>query len=198
MIKDYEIRNAIKAKIKEALDVLYDNANPMVNPKVDVNVYQNWVLAHRNGDSAALLRVITGRDAGNVHTWMIGSGGRDRERPEAHGKTLVQYATTGILKRNGSNRRDVVKRFKVWAYLEYSEGSAGNEDIDNSENLLTEEVDFVARYLSKFPTLGITDNSFQGHGELQVEDCDIIAYGDIVANVAFCYIDVVLFDDISQ
>ena len=198
MIKDYEIRNALKARIKEALDLYYDNANPSVNPKVDVNVYSNWVLAHRNGNSAALLRVATGRDSGKVHTWMIGSYGFDRTRPERHGKDLVAYATTGMLKKNGSNRRDTVKSFKVWAYVEYEEGTAGNEDIDNSENALTNEVDFVARYLSKFPTLGITDTRFQGHGELQAEDIDIINYGDVVANVAFMSIDVVIFDDISQ
>jgi hypothetical protein len=197
MIKDYEIRNALKLKIKEALDLYYDNANPTVQPKIDVNIYPNWVLAHRNGDSAALLRVTTGRDAGKVHTWMIGSGAFDRTRPERHGKDLVAYATTGLLKKKGSNRRDVVKSFRVWAYLEYSEGTAGNEDIDNSENLLTNEVDFVSRYLSKYPDLGITDITFQGHGELQAEDIDIINYGDVVANVAFMSIDVVVFDDIS-
>lgn len=197
MVKDYEIRNALKARIQEALNLYYDNANPLVNPKIDVNVYQNWVLAHRSGESAALLRAQTGRDAGKVHTWMIGSYGFSRIRPERHGKDLVNYATTGMLKRDGSKRRDVTKTFRIWAYLEYDGGSTGNEDIDNSENQLTSEVDFVARYLSKFPTLGITDNSFQGHGELQAEDIDIVSYGEILANVLFGSIEVVIFDDIS-
>lgn len=198
MIKDALIRTALKTKIKEALDLFYDNANPSVNPKVDVNVYQNWVLAHRNGESSALLRVDTGRDIGKVHTWMIGSYGFDRSRPERHGKDLIGYATTGLLKKEGSNKRDVVKRYKVWAYLEYDEGSAGSEDVDNSENILTEEVDFVAKHLSKSPTLGITHKDFQGHGELQGDEIEIINYGDVVANVAFMTIEVVLRDDISQ
>jgi len=197
LIKDFEIRNAIKARIVEALDLFYDNANPLVNPKINVNVYQNWVLAHRSGESAALLRASSGRDLGKVHTWMIGSGGNSRYRPERHGKDLLAYANTGLLKKSGSNRRDVIKSFRIWAYLEYDEGSAGNEDIDNSENLLTEEVDYVSKYLSKFPNLGITDLTFQGHGELQVEDMDIINYGDVIANVAFCTLEAVVFDDIS-
>lgn len=197
MIKDAQIRTALKVKIKEALDLFYDNANPSVDPKVIVNVYQNWVLAHRSGDNSALLKADSGRDIGKVHTWMIGSSGFDRSRPERHGKDLVGYATTGLLKKEGSHRRDIVKTYRVWAYLEYDEGSAGNEDVDNSENILTEEVDFVARYLSKYPNLGITDKSFQGHGELQAEEIEIINYGDVVANVAFCSIQVVIFDDIS-
>lgn len=194
-----QIRAALKARITEALDLFYDNANSAVNPKVIVNVYGNWVLAHRLGESAAALRVTTGRDEGKIHTWMIGNGQVDRSRPELHKDSLLASANRGILKTAGSNRRDNVKRFKVWAYLEYDEALAIDEDPANAENVLAAEVEYVANYLSKFPKLGITNdnNCLQGHGELQTEDQDTISYGENILSLAFNYIDVVVFSNVN-
>lgn len=194
MLKDQEIRQAIKAKIDEAISLLYAGENPAVN----VNVYSRWVLAHRDGESAALLRVTSGRDSGKVHTWMIGSDSSTTSRADMHGKDPISFSMTGKggLKDSGVNRRDILKSYKIWAYLEYSDGT-GNGESDNSENALVEEVEYVANHLAKNPTLGITDSSFRGCMPLQIEEIDIINYSDVVANVAFCKLDVVLFKPIQ-
>ncbi|HNC59279.1 MAG TPA: hypothetical protein PLP33_27880 [Leptospiraceae bacterium] len=194
MLKDYEIRQAIKNKIQEGLALLYVTENPPVN----VNVYGRWVLAHRDGESAALLRVTSGRDTGKVHTWMIGSDSSAVSRSDMHGKDPISFSMTGRggLKESGVNRRDILKSYKIWAYLEYSDGT-GDGELDNSENALTEEIEFISNYLAKNPTLGINDSSFKGCMPLQVEDIDIINYGDVIANVAFCRLDVVLFKPIE-
>ncbi len=190
MLKDSEIRAALKAKIQDGLAEFYTGQSPAV----DVNVYGYWVLAHRDGESAALLRVRTGRDAGKVHTWMIGSDSSRITRSDMHGKDPVAFAMTGGLKKSGVNRRDVLKSFKIWAYLEYNDDG---DEVDNSENALTEEVEYIVNYLAKFPTLGLTDSSLQGCMPMQIEEMEIVNYGEILANVAFCSIDVVMFKSVT-
>ena len=153
MLKDSEIRAAIKAKIEEGLALFYSGENP----PVDVNVYGYWVLAHRDGESAALLRVRTGRDKGKVHTWMIGSNSSRITRSDMHGKDPVAFAMTGGLKKSGVNRRDVVKSYKIWAYLEYNDDG---DELNNSENQLTEEVEYVVNYLAKRKQIEVGSEAF--------------------------------------
>ena len=98
------------------------------------------------------------------------------------------------LKKSGVNRRDVLKSFKIWAYLEYNDEG---DEVDNSENALTEEVEYIVNYLARFPTLGLTDSSLQGCMPMQIEEMEIVNYGEILANVAFCSIDVVMFKSVT-
>lgn len=197
MVKDYQIKKALGDLIKAGLDLHYDNANVLVNPKVDVNVYRRWMLYGKRGESAAILRVATGRDAGRVHTWMIGTDDISRQRSDMHGKDPLAFANTGSLKKTGPNRRDTIKSYKVWAFLEYSDGTDGTDDADSSENMLIDEIDYIAGYLSKFPTLGLTDSSIQGHTELSFSNIDVYDYGEVRANVALGTISVVLFNNFN-
>ena len=189
MLTDLQIRNAIKQKIQEGLNLHYTGANP----PVDVRLYNRWVLKDRRGQSAALLRAISGRDDGKVHCWMIGTSSIERTRADMHGKTSTGFAMTGSLKKKGPDRRDVVKRYKIYSFQEYNFGTDPDPDAVNSENEIVQEFEAVSDYLSKYPTLGLSDPMIQGHLELQAEEIDIFEYGEITANVVIGYIDVVMF-----
>lgn len=191
MLKDHEIRIAIKQKIEEALALYYTGFNPPVN----VRTHSKWVIKDRKGKSAALLRAQGGRDDGKVHCWMIGTGSIQRSRSDMHGKSPIAFAmANGGTDGRGVARRDIVKRYKVFSFIEYDFGEAGNEDLVNSENELVNEFEFVADYLSNSPKFGLTDTSLKCHMDLQCDDeIDIFEYGEITANVAPGYIDVVMF-----
>lgn len=176
-LTDVEIRKAIKNSINTALEDLYGGE--------EVKVLSFWAIS-QIGKSLALLKAAEGDNAGYVQGWMIGSAGISRERPD-----LKDGHIKGSLRQKGPGIRNIIKKYRVWAFKELDFGSEeGVEDDENSETLLVREIDYVADYLSKTPQLGINNSLMLGHSELQFQNIGVFNAGELIVNVAQGTLDI--------
>lgn len=188
-ITDSEIKNAIGDRIDEAILEFYTAQARTVQPRI----HRRWVLSHNIGETAALLRATSGDTRGKVHAWMIGNSSYKRVRPLRSGESLWTLASNGSLKTVGPDRRDIVKSYRIWAYTQLDTG----DDDNNSENTLIAEIEYVANYLSKFPTLGISTQEIKGHSEISFDPIDVFKYGELQVNVAQGQLDLYMYETIS-
>lgn len=183
-----EVRLAIAASIKNALNDLYITQN--IDSNMEVNVQDHWVLTFDIDRSAAALRALDGTDAGKIHGWMIGLSSLEKEN-EVIGQDLKQLfkinrgCNPNAIKETASNRRQVFATYKIWAFMETNLGDPDDESNSNSENALSRELEAVSRWFSKDYGLGIqTLNGFVGHTELQFKQIAIFSFGESIANGA--------------
>lgn len=181
---DAQIKQALQTQISAALTSLYTGSSPVVVPKV----YNRWILSHDLGESAALLRATEGKYKGKIHAWMIGVDALKRSRSDEKNGYM-----SGSFKKVGPHRRDTFRTYKVWAYTQLDTGT----DIDNSEDRLAIEVEYVSDWISKQPMLGLVQSAIQGHTELQFPVIDTFAFGEVQANVAQGSITVIMYKDLT-
>ena len=128
---------------------------------------------------------------GFVNGWMIGSSGIERSRPDEK-----DGFKKGSMRYKGPGRRDIVKKYKIWAFKEFDFGTEDNEDTENSELQLIQELDYVGDYFSKNPQLGLSNDLMLGHGELQFQNIGVFNNGEIIANVAQGTVDIHYFEQV--
>lgn len=188
MVTDSQIKNALGDKIVAALNDLYSTSTNLIP------VYRHWILSHKLGEVANLMKVTSGTEMGKVHGWMIGTSSSKRNRPDTSND--LSAAHIGKLRKIGPNRRDIIKGYRVWCYHQLDDISTSTE-VDNSENRLVTEIEHIAKKIDESPKLGISDFSFQGHSGISFDNIDTFAFGENLINVAQGNIEVYLFQDIS-
>lgn len=180
---DTDIRKALAQVIRTALVSLYGST--LGN---EVVIWDHWPLAFNLGESGSVVMVYEGIEQGIIHAWAIGLNGISRKRPEAK----INDQGTNRLKTVGPSRRDQVKTYRVWCLRQLDLGTAGHESDDNSESILSTEVDVVADAISLSPLLGITNPWLQGHEEIQFSPIDTFIFSEQMVNIAQGNINIVL------
>lgn len=171
-VTDVQIRQAIAATLRNALVELH--GAELGN---QIRIHDHWLWGFSLGENIALLRVKEGTEKGKVHGWIIGLNAVSRNRPGQSTETSQgQYH----LRKNNINRRDILRSYRVWCYHQLDTG----ESADNSENRLALEIESVSDAFSKNHLLGLTNEWFMGHEDLQFPLVEVFDFGDIQANVA--------------
>jgi len=172
---DSQVRVNIKSVIDTALNTLYvGNTSP--------RVWSRWILSLNLGENAAALRALSGNSKGKIHGWMIGTGSVLRQRPD-----IGDGFNTQSIQKRGPTRRDVIKGYRVWAFMQYREG---DESI-NSENDFLAELEYIQDAIDKAPTLNFTDIEVRGHKSLIFPTIDVYPFGDTRIHLAQGVLEVV-------
>lgn len=180
---DTDIRIALSNIIRTSLVGLY--GSPKGN---DVVIWDHWPLAFALGEAGSTITVFQGVELGIIHSWAIRLSGISRKRPTSD----VNNMGSARLKTVGPNRRDQIKTYSVWCFRELELGTEGSESTNNSEAILSTEIDTVADAISLSPTLGLTNPWIQGHEEIQFSPIDSFIFGENMVNIAQGSLSVVL------
>lgn len=170
-LADVDIRIGIKTSIETALSNLYGG-----EPDVRILTALNTNVIGKN---LAALKSLEGDDIYKVNGWVISSASISRSRPDSK-----DGFNKGSLRYSGPGRRDIIKKYKIACFKELDFGTEDEEEYDNSEIKLITEIDAVSDYFSKNPQLGIKNDLFLGHEELQFQNIGVFNNGEVICNVA--------------
>lgn len=159
-IRDYDIRNTLANKITTSLATFYTGTNRIVR------VHDHWIIDIEVGESANILKAVEGITKGKVDSWVIGVDSIGVIRPDEKDGYM-----SGVLKTRGPARRDQTRRYKLWRGIQLNNGTSAS----NSENELTDELDFMGDAIANDPTLGLSQ--IQCCSEFQWDPIDTFQFG---------------------